>query len=67
MKANQAELPVRALCKTLRVSHTGYYDKLERPACAQARANAVLLQQIRQNACGQRCHLWRATHPSRAR
>ena len=36
------------MCKTLRVSPSGYYDWLERPACAQARANAVLLQQIRQ-------------------
>ena len=48
MKANQAELPVRAMCKTLRVSPSGYYDWLERPACAQAQANAVLLEQIRQ-------------------
>ena len=48
MKANQAELPVRALCKSLRVSHSGYYDWLERPACAQAQANVVLLEQIRQ-------------------
>lgn len=48
MKANQAEHSVRALCKTLRVSHSGYYDWLERPACAQTQANAVLLEQIRQ-------------------
>ncbi len=48
VKANQAELPVRAMCKTLRVSHSGYYDWLERPACARAQANAVLLEQIRQ-------------------
>lgn len=48
MKANQAELPVRAMCKTLRVSHSGYYDWLERPACARAQANAVLLEQILQ-------------------
>jgi len=48
VKANQAELPVRAMCKTLRVSPSGYYDWLERPACAQAQANAVLLEQIRQ-------------------
>ena len=48
MKASQAELPVRALCKTLRVSHSGCCDWLERPACAQAQANAVLLEQIRQ-------------------
>ena len=48
MKANQAELPVRAMCKTLRVSHSGYYDWLDRPACARARANVALLEQIRQ-------------------
>jgi putative transposase len=48
MKANQAELPVRAMCKTLRVSHSGYYDWLDRPACAQAQANIALLDQIRQ-------------------
>ena len=48
MKANQAKLSVRAMCKTLRVSHSGYYDWLERPACARVRANTVLLQQIRQ-------------------
>ena len=47
MKANQAELSVRAMCKTLRVSHSGDYDWLDRPACAQAQANAVLLEQIR--------------------
>ena len=49
MKANQAELSVRALCKKLRLSHSGYYDWLERSACAQAQAqaNAVLLEQIR--------------------
>jgi len=48
VKANQAEIPVRAMCKTLRVSHSGYYDWLDRPACAQAQANVVLLEQIRQ-------------------
>ena len=36
------------MCKTLRVSYSGYYDWLGRPACAQAQANAVLLEQIRQ-------------------
>ena len=36
------------MCKTLRVSHSGYYDWLERPACARAQANVVLLEQIRQ-------------------
>jgi len=36
------------MCKTLRVSHSGFYDWLDRPACAQAQANAVLLEEIRQ-------------------
>ena len=48
MKANQAELPVRAGCKTLRMSHIGYCDWLDRPACAQAQASAVLFEQVRQ-------------------
>ena len=48
MKANQAEHPVLSLCKTLRVSHSGYYDWLGRPACARAQANVALLGQIRQ-------------------
>ena len=46
VKANQAELHVRAMCNTLRVSHSGYYDWLERPACARAQANLTLLEQI---------------------
>ena len=46
MKANQADLPVRALCKTLRVSHSGYYDWLERAPSVRAQANAGLLQLI---------------------
>ena len=48
MKANQADLPVRALCKTLRVSHSGYYDWLERAPCARALANADLVPRITQ-------------------
>jgi HTH-like domain len=47
VKANQADVSVRAMCKTLRVSPSGYYDWLDRPACAQAQANVVLLEQIR--------------------
>ena len=46
--ANQADLSVRAMCKTLRVSHSGYYDWLDRPAGPRAHANVVLLEQIRQ-------------------
>ena len=47
MKANQAELPVRAMCQTLGVSHSGFYDWLDRPECARKRANALLLEHIR--------------------
>ena len=36
VKANQADLPVRALCQTLRVSHSGYYDWLVRAPSAKA-------------------------------
>lgn len=48
MKANQAILPVRAMCTALRVSHSGYYDWLDRLARARAQANVALLEQIRQ-------------------
>ena len=45
--ANRTQLSVLAICKILRVSHSGYCDWLERQARAQAQANAVLLEQIR--------------------
>jgi putative transposase len=48
VKANQAELPVRAMCQTLKVSPSGFYDWLGRAPCARAQANVVLLDQIRQ-------------------
>ena len=47
VKANHAKLHVRAMCNPLRVSHSGYYDWLERPACARAQAIVTLLEQIR--------------------
>ena len=47
MKANQAELPVRSQCETLRVSTSGYYDWLDRSPSARAQANVTLLQSIR--------------------
>ena len=47
MKANQAELPIRNQCETLRVSTSGYYDWLERGPSARAQANITLLQSIR--------------------
>ena len=39
---------MRALCKTLRVSPSGYYDWLERTPSARAQANAELVQRIAQ-------------------
>lgn len=46
MKANQADLPVRTMCRVLRVSASGYYDWLERVSSARARANAELMQRV---------------------
>lgn len=48
MKANQADLPVRTMCRVLRVSPSGYYDWLDRVPSARARANAELTQPIEQ-------------------
>ena len=47
MKANQAELPVRALCETLKVSTSGYYDWRDRPLSQRRQANTVLSESIR--------------------
>jgi len=47
VKANQAELPVRSQCETLRVSTSGYYDWLGRGPSARTQANITLLQSIR--------------------
>jgi putative transposase len=46
VKANQAELPVRTMCRVLRVSASGYYDWLGRLPSARAQANARLMQRI---------------------
>ena len=48
VKANQAVLPVRALCETLEVSTSGYYDWRDRPLSKRERANAVLSKSIGQ-------------------
>jgi putative transposase len=48
VKANQADLPVRALCRVLRVSASGYYDWLDRAPSVRARSNAALTQRIEQ-------------------
>jgi putative transposase len=46
VKANQAELPVRTLCRVLRVSASGYYDWRDRAPSERAQANAALMQRI---------------------
>lgn len=46
--ANQAELPVRTMCKALKVSSSGFYGWLDRPLCKRQQANAVLRVQIRE-------------------
>ena len=48
MKANQADLPVRALCETLKVSTSGYYDWRDRALSKQAQANIELSELIGQ-------------------
>ena len=47
MNANQAKLPVRHLCMTLGVSHSGYYDWLERTPSKRTQANTTLTSQIK--------------------
>jgi putative transposase len=46
VRANQAELPVRALCETLKVSTSGYYDWRDRPLSQRAKANVSLSERI---------------------
>lgn len=47
MNANQANFPVRRMCRVLQVSASGYYDWLDRGPSQRALANVVLLEQIR--------------------
>ena len=47
MKANQAVLPTSAMCATLGVSTSGYYDWLEREPSARDQANDVLTEHIK--------------------
>lgn len=46
MKAHSEVLPVRAMCRLLNSSPSGYYAWLRRPPSARARRDAVLRQQI---------------------
>jgi putative transposase len=46
VRANQAEIPVRALCETLKVSTSGYYDWRDRPLSNRAKANVSLCERI---------------------
>ena len=46
IKANRAQFPTRTLCKTHEVSHSGYYDWVNRKPSPRAVANAELAKQI---------------------
>jgi transposase InsO family protein len=47
MNVNQADFPVRTMCRVLGVSHSGFYGWLERPPSRHAMADAVLGERIR--------------------
>lgn len=47
MKANQAEFPVRAMCRVLDLSPSGYYAWLKRAPSAHARRDIELVKKIR--------------------
>ena len=48
MTANQADFPVRTLCRVLKVSPSGFYAWLRRPPSQRAMDDAVLTERIRQ-------------------
>ena len=48
MNANQADFPVRAMCRVLGVSHSGFYDWQVRGPSRRALADAVLSERIRE-------------------
>lgn len=48
IKANQADLNVRAMCQTLQISKSGYYDWAKRVPCKRAIANEALTQKIKE-------------------
>jgi len=47
VNANQAILPVHAMCRVLKVSTSGYYAWSVRPPCRRAIEDAVVLERIR--------------------
>ncbi len=47
MMANQADFPIRAQCRILSVSASGYYAWLRRPPSARSRRHAALGERIR--------------------
>ena len=47
MNANQAVFPVRAMCRVLQVSPSGYYAWSDRPPSRRAIEDAVLVERIR--------------------
>lgn len=48
MNANQADFPVRTMCRVLKVSPSGFYAWLRRPPSRRAMEDAVLTERIRQ-------------------
>ena len=48
MNANQAAFPVRAMCRILKVSPSGFYAWKERGPSRRAMEDAVLTERIRQ-------------------
>ena len=48
MKGNQAAFPVKAMCRMLGLSTSGYYAWLTRPPSKRSRSNEVLLRRIRE-------------------
>ena len=48
MNANQADYPVRTMCRVLKVSHSGFYAWRDRSPSKRTIADAVLTERIRQ-------------------